>query len=350
MRFIHLINVRWYNATAWYAVQLANISLRKGDEVVVAGLPGSPPIIKAQSSGIKTFEAEFNSNNPLTLLQAVVKFNKFIEEFRPDVICCHRGEFFWYAGIKKLISRHNQFKLIRFRGDQRRVKKIFFNKMLYNYVADKIVATGNVIKKELEETLECRNVAVIYGGVDRDIFRFSESGRKKIRNEFNISNDDYLIGIIGRFDPVKGHEILFKAISHLYYEKKAKNIRLLVAGIEANMTFSDIVELLKKYGIVTITSIVGYREDIQDVMSALDLGVISSIGSEVICRVAFELMAVGVPVVASDVGVLPEVVPEGNIYHFNDYLELADKIVNHSKRFILFDEEAFLEEFLKILK
>jgi len=68
-----------------------------------------------------------------------------------------------------------------------------------------------------------------------------------------------------------------------------------VAGIEANLTFSDIVELLKKYGIVTITSIVGYREDIQDVMSALDLGVIPSIGSEVICRVAFELMAVGVP-------------------------------------------------------
>jgi len=131
---------------------------------------------------------------------------------------------------------------------------------------------------------------------------------------------------------VKGHEILFKAIAHLYYEKKVKNIKLLVAGIEANLTFSDIVELLKKYGIVTITSIVGYREDIQDVMSALDLGVIPSIGSEVICRVAFELMAVGVPVVASDVGVLPEVVPEENIYHFNNYLELADKIVNHSKR------------------
>jgi len=54
--------------------------------------------------------------------------------------------------------------------------------------------------------------------------------------------------------------------------------------------------------------------------------------------------------VASDVGVLPEVVPEENIYHFNNYLELADKIVNHSKRCILFDEKAFLEEFLEILK
>jgi len=128
MRFIHLINVRWYNATAWYAVQLAEISLKNGDEVIVAGLPGSPPIIKAQSCGIKTFEAEFNSNKPLQLLQSIIKFNKFIKRFQPDVICCHRGEFFWYVGIKRLMNRCNQFKLVRFRGDQRKVRKSFLIK------------------------------------------------------------------------------------------------------------------------------------------------------------------------------------------------------------------------------
>lgn len=348
MRFIHLINVRWYNATAWYAVQLANISLKKGDEVVVAGLPGSPPIIKAQSFGIKTLEAEFNSNNPIKLLQAIAKFNKFVNKFQPDVICCHRGEFFWYVGIKRLISGDNQFKLIRFRGDRRTVKNTFFNKILYNYVADKIVATGNIIKKELEEKLGCSNVAVIFGGVDRNKFKFNDAGRKKVRNELNISNDDYLVGIIGRFDPVKGHKVLFKAISYLYYEKKIKNIRLLVAGMEANLTVADIVELLKKYKIASISSVVEYREDISDVMSALDLGVISSIGSEMVCRVAFELMAVGIPVVASDVGVLPEVVPEENIYHFNNYLELADKIFNHSRQTVVFDDISFFEEFMEL--
>jgi len=51
--------------------------------------------------------------------------------------------------------------------------------VLYNYAVDKIVATGSIIKEDLEKKLGCRKVVVISGGVDSNKFKFSEAGRKR---------------------------------------------------------------------------------------------------------------------------------------------------------------------------
>ncbi|MGA1862976.1 glycosyltransferase [Deferribacter thermophilus] len=349
MRFLQIINVRWYNATAWYAVNLSRILAKNGHDVVVAGLPGSPPLLKAKEYGLETFDLPFNTNNPLKILKNIISFNKYIDLFKPDWVVCHRGEFFWYCALKRVIS--NRYRLIRVRGDRRKPRTDIINRFLHHKCTDLIITSGNFLKSVYIEKMKLpeAKVKTIYGGVDTSKFCYSEVGRKKVREEFGFSDNDYVVGIVGRFDYVKGHEDLIKAVSIIFHEKGIKNIRLFLIGFDTNLKTEDIKSLLIKYKIDNISKISGFREDIVDCMSALDLGVVASHGSEAICRVAFELMSVGVPVVASNVGVLPEIIPQENIYPAKDVNKLVEKILNHSKKTLIYSDKDFLNEFLKVI-
>jgi len=95
MRFLHVVNVRWYNATAWYAVNLSKILKDYGHEVIVLGLPGTPPLAKAREYSLEAVGLDLNSNNPAKLLRNIYEVNKLLKRFDPDVVNCHRGEFFW---------------------------------------------------------------------------------------------------------------------------------------------------------------------------------------------------------------------------------------------------------------
>jgi len=350
MRFLHVVNVRWYNATAWYAVNLSKILKDYGHDVIVLGLPGTPPLEKARQYSLETVELDLNSNNPLKVFCNMRKVNKLLKRFNPDVVNCHRGEFFWYFAFKKVLSKKS-FKLIRTRGDIREPKKGFFNSFIHS-VCDRIITSAEIIKSKYIENLGISpsKISVVYGGVDNKRFIFSKKGRAKVREEMGFGGNDYVVGIVGRFDYVKGHENLIRAVSKLYHGKGMKNIRLVLIGYETNLSNEDIKNLLRENGIEKISEITGFRNDIADCLSALDVGVVASTGSEAVCRVAFELMSVGVPVVASDVGVLPEIIPEENIYSKNDIDGLANKIMHHSDNTLLFSEENFYEDYMKAVR
>lgn len=350
MRFLHVVNVRWYNATAWYAVNLSKILKDYGHEVIVLGLPGTPPLAKAREYSLETVGLDLNSNNPVKLLRNIREVNKLLKRFDPDVVNCHRGEFFWYFAFKKIRNK-NAFKLIRTRGDIREPKKGIFNNFIHS-VCNRIVTSAEIIKSKYVKNLgiDPSKISVVYGGVDNKKFAFSRSGRAKVREELGFGEKDYVVGIVGRFDYVKGHENLIKAVSKLYHGKGMENIRLVLIGYETNLSNEDIKNLLKESSIEKISVITGFRDDIADCLSALDVGVVASTGSEAVCRVAFELMAAGVPVVASDVGVLPEIIPEENIYSKDDIDGLANKIMHHSENTFLFSEEKFYEDYMKAVK
>ena len=68
---------------------------------------------------------------------------------------------------------------------------------------------------------------------------------------------------------------------------------------------------LQRLGVATHVRMDAEREDILSLMAFADVGVVSSIASEVICRVAVEFFSVGTPVVALPTGCLPEIIQNG---------------------------------------
>lgn len=346
MTIVHLINVRWLNATAWYALRLSETAILRGDRAAIAGLPDSPVVIAAKELGIPVLEAPFTSNSPIAFYKNMKKLHAFIKENNADALVCHRGEMFWIAALDKYFGKR-PYKLIRVRGDVRPVTKDIFSRFFHNKCCDHIVTSAEFIRKDFINGLKTppAKIDTIYGGVNRSVFHRDERTRMKTRLSLGIYSQDFAAGVIGRFDPVKGHGIFLKACGEAY-KNGMKNLKVVLAGFPENIKISDMEKMIEENGLKEIAVITGKRSDIAAVAGSLDLGVISSIGSEAICRAAMEIMACGVPVVSSCAGVLPEMIPDEYRYENDDYKRLSELIAGQKGFIKIYDQEDFYKEFL----
>ena len=89
--------------------------------------------------------------------------------------------------------------------------------------------------------------------------------------------------------------------------------RFLIAGEVCNITWEMLDAAAKSLGIRDKLVFVPRDDAIsaRDLIGSLDIGVVASNGSEVICRIAVEYMAMGKPIVSTDINVLPEIVEDG---------------------------------------
>ena len=346
MNIVHLINVRWFNATAWYALRLIESGILAGDKAAVAGLPDSPVINKAKELGVQTVEAPFTSNNFITFFKNLKKIHKLIDDINADTLVCHRGEMFWIIALDKFIFRR-KYRLVRVRGDVRPPKTDIFSKFTHNIACSHIITSAEFIRKFFIEKVKTKadHVDTIYGGVNTDIFYKDDEKRRKARQHYHFKEDDYVVSVVGRFDPVKGHNVFLKACSKAY-KSGLKELKIILAGFPENIELHEMQKMIDENGLTDITIITGRVDDITEIMNSSDLGVISSLGSEAVCRVAMEFMACGVPVISSNAGVLPEMLPEKYRYDIYDDERLAF-LIKEKKGFIqIYDQKDFYKEFI----
>ena len=346
MKIVHLINVRWFNATAWYALRLAESGILKGDDTAIIGLTNSPIINEAKKLGIKTLEGPFTSNNPIDFYNNLISINKFLKNFECDALVCHRGEMFWLLALYQYFAKPD-YKLIRVRGDVRPPTKDVFSRFFHNKCCSHLVTSAKFLENYFINGLHTKkeHIDTIYGGVNRNVFYEDIEKGNNIRSEFNFKKDDFVVGIIGRFDEVKGHKIFLRACGTAY-KKGMTNLKVLLAGFPEGISVDEINSMIKENGLENIAVITGKRTDIQAIINSLDLGVISSLGSEAICRVAMEIMACNKPVISSNAGVLPEIIPAEYRYNNEDYESLANLILNKKGFIKVYDQIDFYNEFL----
>ena len=348
MNVLHIINVRWFNATAWYALSLADVSNKSGENHSILSIPNAPVLGEANKRGIANYTFDFNSSNPFKILKTIISFEKFIKRNDVDIIIAHRGEFFWYLCLRRFFSRKSNC-LIRVRGDDRPPTSDFISRYFYKKLTNIIIVTASIIRKNFIDNLRVtpEKVVVIHGGVDRDIFYPDIDKRAIIRKEFSYTDDDCVVSVIGRFDPVKGHSIFFQAMGMLY--KVNKNIKLLLVGFPENISNDEIMDMAKENGVDKITVITGRRDDIPAIINAIDIGVVSSINSEKIARVAFEIIATEKRIMSSNIGVLPDIIPAENIYKYDDPKDLFDKILNCKKVDKIYSYDDFYNEYKAVV-
>lgn len=152
---------------------------------------------------------------------------------------------------------------------------------------------------------------VVYNGIDLKI-PWSHS-EKNIRQEMNIPEDDPVIGCIGLIHPAKGQDILIRAAALVRQEFPKLKI-LIAGGVFTNKDrgflekLEHLVERLKLREHVIFT---GFREDISDVISAMDVVVHPARYPEPFPRVLLEAGALSKPVAAANVGGVPELIDSG---------------------------------------
>jgi glycosyltransferase involved in cell wall biosynthesis len=137
----------------------------------------------------------------------------------------------------------------------------------------------------------------------------SPERRAQVRVDLGLTEFDEVVFTAGRQENQKGHRFLLEAISLLRPHRP--NLRLLVAGQKGRAT-PDLVRSVDRLGLQDVVRFLGYRNDIGDLLCAADVFCFPSV-YEGFGGAALEAMAMGVPVVASDIPALREVVGETGI-------------------------------------
>jgi len=148
-------------------------------------------------------------------------------------------------------------------------------------------------------------------GINLRKYNPTSTNRGKIREEFNISEDTPLIGIIGQLTPWKGHREFLKAASIVI--RKYPSAKFLIVGesiFEERNYKLELQELVNTLALSAKVIFSGFREDVPDIMASLSILVNASC-SEPFGLTIIEAMAIGKPVVATNAGGVREIINDG---------------------------------------
>ncbi len=307
MKILLTANVRWWNAEAAYAWEKARGLHLRGHEVTVLGLPGSPFLARAEGEGFPLrVEGGLNSVNPLTWPGTVSRLKEYLGRESFHIIDAHRSEGF---ALLALAARGGSAAVVRTRGDMRRPSRDPVNRLIHVYGCSGLAASGKVVADKMADAFNVpsSSIEVIYYGVDA--IHFSPGDGESLRREWGVKPDEFLTGMVGRVDRVKGFGNFLQAAAKA--GRNRPKAKFLVAVKEDHPDLATYREMIVKLGLEERITVLGFRKDIERVYRALDAVVVASLGSEANCRVTLEAMASGVPVVATEAGVIPEVLRDG---------------------------------------
>ena len=128
-----------------------------------------------------------------------------------------------------------------------------------------------------------------------------------VRRELGLPEGVPLIGLVGRLDHWgKGHKELFSAMAQI---RERHPVHALIVG--GGRREAEVRQLAESLGLGGEVHFLGQRRDVPDLLNAMDIFVLPSY-SEGVSLALLEAMAAGLPVIATAVGGLPEVVTDGD--------------------------------------
>ncbi|MBU0477116.1 GT4 family glycosyltransferase PelF, partial [bacterium] len=205
----------------------------------------------------------------------------------------------WVAGVPIIIaSEHGTFSPVLKR-------QILVDKLL-SKCTDKIITVSNNFKECIEriEKIPHEKIIAIHNGIDINEFGTSVNNAN-LKNELKIDKECPVVGIVARLDPLKDHESFLRAAEYII--KKMPEVRFLIVG-DGELR-GKLESLAKEVGLSKKVIFTGFRRDITNILSIINVFVLCSI-SEALGIAVLEAMASSKPVVATNVGGIPEVVKD----------------------------------------
>ncbi len=286
-RVLHLCSNRWNSAIAEYAISSVN-AVNHCNQTIIA-LRGSAV---AQRLSVKYSVLSWESFSLLQMIRLVV----VVLRFRPDAIITYGGP---ESALVMILRMFCRFRFIRFFGDAQRAptleKSIGFRLQAKFY--DHIVLPS----LSLAERLKGVSSTAIYLPIGIDHRRF-------VVREDVTRNPRPTLLILGRLDPVKGHQRAIEIFSELLRIWPSSEPRpyLMIVGKAANLSVADLKQMTSSLASDDFGLIDRQVEDVPKLMNSVHVGWVPSLGSELICRVSCEMLLSGTAVFTSDAGALAE--------------------------------------------
>ena len=273
---------------------------------------------RAEREGVKIFafpqlvrEIDFYRD-----LVAFFKLYSFIKEGKFHIVHTHSSKAgisgrlaSWLAKVPVIVHTPHGHVFYGYFGKTKANIFIFLEKVTAKFT-DRIVALTD---KETKEHIDFKvapeeKFVTIHSGVELEKFFVVDIERIKneLRREFRIPEENLVAGSLGRLDEVKGYEYFVKAASIV--KKAFPKVTFLLVGEGKKRV--ELEDLVKSEGLSGSFIFTGWRDDVPRMLSGMDIFVLSSL-NEGMGRVLVEAMAVGLPIVATDVGGVRELVQDG---------------------------------------
>ena len=285
--------------------------------------------------------------NPYDLLQ-VLQIRRIIKKHHPDMIHTHGYKtnllgFF----ISKLFKIPIVTTVHGLHSGKFRPFVWLSLKLLRHF--DRIIAVSDQIRKELKafkvpliKMITIRNVPPVK-------IKGNSANPNSFREEIGIPPDAKLVGFVGRLEPVKGCSLFIKSIPEVAESYPDSYFVVVGDGTERK----SLESLVRELGIENRVSFCGFRDDPTNVFQSLDLFVLPSL-NEGIPLAMLEAMSNEVPVVATSVGGIPEVIKDkvnGILVPPQNPQALAESILealsnsNETAKRVIEAKETILNEF-----
>lgn len=186
-----------------------------------------------------------------------------------------------------------------------------------------VIVASNVMAKHMATDFRVpyERIRLIPRGVDLKKFPF--------RDPMQHSFGEFTIGMVSRITPLKGHADFIKAVNIL--NRQMPRLKVVIIGSAPKDKYKEDLDILiRRFGLTRVVEFAGAAHDVPAVMKKLDLLVSATVTPEAFGRVIIEAQASGVPVVATRVGGVVDVVEDGRtglLCNPQDPKDMAEKIL-----------------------
>ncbi|MDD5155237.1 MAG: lipopolysaccharide heptosyltransferase II [Candidatus Omnitrophica bacterium] len=279
-------------------VDLAKYLVRMGHKAVVVSA-GGELVKELEACGAVHYQLPVHKKSIVSIIKNIPRLEEIINKEEIHIVHARSRVPAWSAYFAS--RRTGRAFITTCHG--------YYKKHPFSYVmgwAKRVIVLSNVIARHMIEdfAVPLERIRLVPRSVDLEKFKYIRPDQKR--------KEDFNVGIIGRITPIKGHLYFIKAMAKV--AKSVARLKIWIVGdapVSKSSYKEELQVLVKRLGLWNYTQFLGTQRDIPAVLSNLDLLVMATTTQEAFGRVIVEAQACGVPVVATKVGGVVDVIDDG---------------------------------------
>lgn len=295
---LHLCSLTKRNGTVFMASRTCRLLAAAGHRVLVGARAGAKIFEWTEDPGIEHVELELRSGfEPRSASRDISAIREKIRTASIDIVHAWQSAETYVGAMAVLGTRA---RLVRTRSITKPIRAHLGRPLLHRVCKATFVTCERIEQAVRASGFPEEGIVPLVEGVDVQRFRPDPSARA-LREELGVPADAFLVANVGRLERVKGQVHFLDGIARL-----PERVHGVIAG--EGRAREALEARRAELGLERRVILAGKRSDVPRILAASDAYALTSIGSEGSSRATLEALACGLPVVCSDVGMLPDLV------------------------------------------
>ncbi len=333
MNVLHIFSGREVGGIRSYILSITDELRKKDVELFFVVMKRGRLYDDLRAKGLQVFVVKKRFRLDLTV---VIRLVRIIKEKRVDIIHTHNVTSNFYGRLAHILSGRpvvttvhaNVFEEHKSSLGSEAIGRLVAKLDLYMArFSNRLITVASHLRDMLiEHGVDAQKVVLVRTGlaVDKADPKLSGDARSLMK-AFGIDDDECVVGIVGRLVPIKNHRMFIDAAKEVI--ERGWRVKFLIVG--DGMLHDELRDYTHSLGLTEKVVFAGWREDMELIYLIMNIFVISST-SEGFSIAPLEAMKHAVPIIATRVGGLPEIVKDGEtgiLVESDDAHALAEAIV-----------------------